>query len=162
MSEQLQEYLEKMAKSIRDSSFADSPQITLGEIIAKLESMPMTYESQGKVKAKPISFDFANAYPTSLSSWRGSYAELAITFGLNGYTDSPDDEMWNHMEAARFLKMLKDAVGKEYTGWKGGEFTMSESTPVWVSNDGNVGSTGVMDVIDNGYEIIIMTQYCDY
>lgn len=41
------------------------------------------------------------------------------------------------------MKTKKAMDIKEFTGWKGGEFTMDESTPVWVANAGNSGNTGL-------------------
>lgn len=61
------------------------------------------------------------------------------------------------MTTSEFLKMLKETVGKEFTGYKGGEFTMDENTPIWVANYGNSGNTAVIDVIDEDYKIILVT-----
>lgn len=47
------------------------------------------------------------------------------------------------LSAGEFYDILRDAVGTEYTGWKGGQFEMSETTPVWVANRGT--STGFRD-----------------
>lgn len=60
------------------------------------------------------------------------------------------------------MKTKKAMDIKEFTGWKGGEFTMDESTPVWVANAGNSGNTGIIDVVDDGWRIILMTAYCEF
>ena len=144
-------------------------QMTLGELIARLEQI--AGNQQEAVKAKygeeaRVTFDFEYAYPTGLSSWRGSYDEIALNFsfvgyGLDGYSKV---EGFNHEEPTvrEFLAMLKAAIGKTYTGWKGGDFVMGENTRVWVANDGNVGNTGVVGVEDNEYAVRLITAYCEY
>ena len=66
------------------------------------------------------------------------------------------------IDGIRCLKINGKAVTEEFTGWKGGEFEMDESTPVWVANPGDSGNTGIIDVIDDGWRVIIMTSYCNY
>ena len=50
-------------------------------------------------------------------------------------------------------------MSQEFTGWKGGEFTMSKRTPVWVSNSGVASNSAVIEIVDDGYQVIIMTGY---
>jgi len=149
----IQEYL----KEQRNRSFANSAQLTLGQIIDKLEKCGLKHG--GDDEPKQVYYDFSSAIPTNLDSWRGSYSELALGFKLSGYDN--DDEHFAETNAETLLLELKNAVSKEYTGWKGGEFTMNEDTPVWVSNAGNSGNTGIVDVIDDGWRIILMTAYCE-
>lgn len=66
------------------------------------------------------------------------------------------------MKAGQFLEMLKEAVGKTYEGYKGGDFEMTEDTPMWVANYRYADNTGVMGVIDKGYAIVLVTGYCEY
>ena len=73
--------------------------------------------------------------PTTFHSYRGYYDELAV-----GFTDeSPTPRI------GEFFKLLKNQVGSTHSGWKGGEFTMEEDTPVWKANLGMMGGeiTGV-------------------
>lgn len=145
-------------KEQRNRTFASSAQLTLGQIIEKLEKCGLTYgEDNGP---KQVDYDFGTAIPTTLDSWRGSYSELALGYKLSGYDNN--DEHFAQTTAENLLSELKSAIGKEFTGWKGGEFTMDEDTPVWVANSGNSGDTGIIDVVDNGWRIILMTAYCDY
>jgi hypothetical protein len=81
-------------------------------------------------------------------SWRGIYAELAIGFSSEG-----------NIKVIDFYNMLKEAIGKEFTGYKGGEFIMGKATPVWVANYGNSGNTALLDVVDDDYQIILITGY---
>jgi hypothetical protein len=57
---------------------------------------------------------------------RGSYDELAFT---------PEPEA----KIADMLKYAKSADGETFTGWKGGEYKMSRSTPVYIGNNGECG-----------------------
>ena len=152
----LQEFIDLSIRVARSKSFANSVQITLGQMIDEFESIEL-FDRENKPKC--VIFDFGAAVPTTLDSWRGSYAELAL-----GYADYSlnDDLSWDSVKADKFLKHLKSAVGKTFEGYKGGEFKMNRETPVWVSNYGISGSTGVIGVVDIEYAIVIMTAYCDY
>ena len=66
------------------------------------------------------------------------------------------------MKVSEFLKMLKECIGKEFYGYKGGTFRMNKHTPVWVANYGRSGSTAVIEVVDNGYEVILITGWREY
>lgn len=135
----------------RAEKMKDSPQLTLGEIILKLEAMP-------DLDARVI-FDFQPVSPDYLCSWRGSYNELAIVFG-------PVEASGNQV-----LATLRGAISETYDGWKGGEFKMGRLTPVWVvGSNGDSGveisedyqSLGIVDVkIDDG-KIVLATQAVDY
>lgn len=157
MNDELQKYLENATKKMREASFADSPQLTIGEFLALIKDIPDVDGNENVT----ISFDFGTAYPIGLSSWRGAYSELAINYGLGGY-DNDNADQSAHRDLADFRKELEEAVGKEFYGWKGGDFTMSLDTPLWVANDGNVGNTGVVGIRNNVYEVIILTAYCEY
>jgi hypothetical protein len=155
----LQSYLESATKKMREASFADSPQLTLGELLALLKDIP----TKSGDDAVTIEFDFGTAYPTGFSSWRGSYAEIAINYALSGYDEwKSEDAQFDHKDLTDFVKELEGAIGKTYTGWKGGEFTMTADTPVWVANDGNVGNTGVIGVKNEEWHVVLLTGYCEY
>lgn len=62
--------------------------------------------------------------PYQLDSWRGVYAHLALE-----YTD-------REVRVPELLAEACKAVGHTFHGYKGGDFTMDKSTPVWVSQYG--------------------------
>lgn len=136
--------IEEIMRASREASFSRSGQLSLGELIEQLEKIE---RSDAIVK-----YDFGYMFPTSIDSWRGSYEELALD-----YTESGDE-----LTVLQLLDILRSTIGKEFTGYKGGEFTMFETTPVWVANCGNSGQTGVVGVIDDGYQAIILTSYCEF
>lgn len=141
--------LHAMVDSNRRKAFAASRQLSLGEFILKLEAIAD--------KSKAIVFDFGPPYCSQLmDSWRGIYAELAI-----GYSDSANTVM-------EVLTEAYSAIGRSFTGWKGGDFVMSRQTPLWVANAGESGirdykarddyaSVGIIDVLD-GDVVTIATE----
>lgn len=149
-------------RAIRDAHFQNTPQITLGELIKQIEGMGVNTDPDGPFEGKPkyVKFDFGTAIPTKLDSWRGAYDEIALGYKLTGYDD--DSSHMDEITAEDLLKELKAAIGKTYTGWKGGDFVMSESTPIWVANPGNSGETGIIAAYDDSFRIILMTSFCEY
>lgn len=133
----------------RNESMKTSKQLTLGEIILKLEHTSLK-EKDGTDKT--IAFGFGYFKPNSLSSWRGNYRELAIEYTEEG----------NDILAKDFLKECKKAIGKTYQGYKGGDFIMGKTTPMWVANYGESPNTAVTDIIDKDYWVLIKTEYIEY
>ena len=146
----LQSYVENSVKASRAKALADSDQLTLGEMILKCEAIEKSVKSEDSVYVK---FDFEYLFPTRLNSWRGIYAELALNFV------NEESEKEKPLSITEFTKLLKGAVGKTYHGYKGGDFQMSRQTPVWVANYGNSGNTAVIDIVSDGYGVIIVTAY---
>lgn len=121
--------------------FLNSPQITLGDLIALLEVCD---------PSDAVRYDFEWAVPTTLASWRGIYRELAL-----GYTiDSTPPTV------ASLLEQLRGAMGCTFTGWKGGEFVMDQYTPLWVANPGLSGSTVITGIRQTKGEVILRTAIC--
>ena len=164
----LQTIVSNAADKMRSDRLKSSPQMTLGEMIAVIK--PISENQEGIVgkygHEANVEFDFEYAYPTGLSSWRGSYAELALNFSFVGYGVEGFSKVENFepkdMPVSKFLELLKNAVGKTYTGWKGGDFIMGKTTPIWVANDGNSGSTAVVGIINDEHTIYLQTQRVEY
>jgi hypothetical protein len=57
-------------------------------------------------------------------SYRGYYSDLAFEGGTS------------QIEAHELLASCKSAMGKVFTGYKGGDFMMGELTPLWVASYG--------------------------
>jgi hypothetical protein len=135
--------------------FDKSSQLSLGELIAKLEAISPTYtDYQEKEQPKLVYFDFPEAKPTHLDSWRGAYDELALEFTWEEEAKSPT--------VTGLLEELREAIGKTYTGYKGGDFVMGKTTPIWVANYGHSDNTAIVGVIDDGYSVILETGHCEY
>lgn len=117
--------------------------MTLGELIDALE------------RAKPelsVVFDFPWVYPSGFGSYRGFFNELALGYVVGGYFGSND----YYKNVGELLASAKTADGMEYSGWKGGNFTMTRETPVWVANAGDTG-TALRGVLIREHEVILVT-----
>lgn len=176
----LQTILDNAVVAKRAEEMLTSPQMTLGELILKLE---------GTDGGLPIVFDDGEYKPTGLGSWRGSYKELAIRYEDGGSPcydqpgpDCERDEFGDHAYRCKcggtkeydtslpdnptvgaLLKMLRLVQGKYIIGYKGGDFTMGKTTPVWVANYGTSsgfkgGSQGVVDVKEQDDVVAIITK----
>lgn len=148
----IQSILSNAVDKMRQESFKTSSQLSLGEIILKLEVI--------KNKKLPVIFDIKKYHPTGIDSWRGSYCELALGYDSKGKPMSLD----------KFLELLKNTIGKTFTGWKGGDFLMGKTTPVWVANEGECAGirkdgykdTAVMDILEDKKAVIIKTEAIEY
>ena len=134
----------------------NTEQLTLGELIAKLTPIVENQKERinNNLEEADVIYDFGYFHPTQIDSWRGSYCELALNY--KDYTAA------NLLKSSKFLKLLINAVNDTFQGYKGGDFTMNEDTPIWVANYGQSGFTAVVDVIDNGHQIILCTAYKTY
>lgn len=148
---ELQEFIDNQMKARRADVLAKSDQLTLGEMILKMEAI---IEKHGDKDDITVWYDFEYLFPTELNSWRGSYSELALNYTSGDYL--------NPKNTKEFLALLKRADGATFEGYKGGDFVMNRRTPVWVANYGNSGNTAIIDIIYTGYKVIIMTAYREY
>lgn len=95
-----------------------SIQMTLGELITSLEMMSPNLKIKGLA--------------AECDSYRGYYCDLAFEPGES--------------TAGDLLKVAKDALNKEFTGYKGGEYVMRKNTPVWCSSYGCSSGLAVMGI----------------
>lgn len=123
------------------------PQMTLGEFIRALERQDQD---------EKVSFDFVHFGPTKFDSYRGYYDQLAL-----GYGGGRHDHAYEHQTVAQLLAHARECVGKEFTGWKGGEYTMHSDTPLWVANPGETGSTAIVNIEKQLY-VTIITEKLDH
>lgn len=148
----IQEMVDKAIEDKRKLRMQNTSQLTLGELIRAIEEAG-TKDDKGE--DKDIRYDFGYMRPTHLDSWRGSYAELAL-----GYKEEWNDR--NNPTAEDILQDCKNAIGKTFEGYKGGEFIMDKNTPIWVDNYGCASDTAVIGILDKGYRLIILTEYNEY
>ncbi len=144
----LQEMIDGQMAKERLETLKKSPQLCLGELAARLESVDPNLE---------VELDFG-ARPTTLDSWRGSYCEVAI-----GFTEETDKVL-----AGDFAKSVSASIGATYQGYKGGDFLMGRTTPVWVANYGHSYAKdyeddcrGVVGVRVDGGKVVIDTAPCE-
>lgn len=91
--------------------------LVLGELITLLEAVP------DKDRVLPLGFHRPHSY-------RGYYEDLAF-------------EVTDNSPAVRdMLADAKSALGETFQGWKGGDYTADEYTPVWIVDEqGSCGET---------------------
>lgn len=100
--------------------------MTLGELIKRLEALP-----QDMI----LHCGFAHPH-----SYRGYYEDLAF---------EPQEDV----SIGAMLTCAKEAVGKMYFGWKGGEYIMTEYTTVWLAEQGTCGE----QIIEYGWRYMLST-----
>lgn len=139
----IQEIVNNAVKAQRNEELKNSPQLLLGELVLKLEAV--------KNKELPLFIDIMDKRPMGIDSWRGSYCELAIqTEQVGSYnTDKVmhESEYGDSYEmksigkenptVKEWIEVLKEAIGKTFVGYKGGDFLMGKNTPVWLAEYGN-------------------------
>lgn len=64
---------------------------------------------------------------------------FAKPHSYRGYYDDLAFEPAERVTVASMLACAKEAVGRTYIGYKGGEFRMSEYTEVWLAEYGDTG-----------------------
>ena len=92
---------------------------TLGDLIDELEKYPRNWE----VLIEPF-----HLVPLSFDSYRGYYHDLCLTYSTR------KENLGEKMSVGKLLDMCNEANGKEFCGYKGGDFLMNRETPIWVSD----------------------------
>ncbi len=115
--------------------------MTVREIIEQLKEL--------NPNAKIRMFDaFGKMFTPSpgVDSWRGSYDKPAVVV-------EPIVNVSECITASTFINSLEHCDGAEVTGWKGGEFILSEHDTLFLVSDWGTGgnSTTISKILDNGY-----------
>jgi len=109
--------------------------ITLGKLLELLKEK----KKQGM---KSVRLDHPELVPREIASYRGYYNQAALGFDC-GYSAINDGKK-NSINS--LIKEVNDAIGKTFTGWKGGEYVFTKDTPLWISNEGCAGSYQIVEV----------------
>ena len=88
-------------------------QLDLGELIAALDAAL----TEGGDRVLPVGFHNPHSY-------RGDYSDLAF-------------EPCRDIALSDMLQAARDALGATFTGWKGGDYTMSKHTLCWIAYRGS-------------------------
>lgn len=139
----IQEFLSNQVAAQRQKVLQESPQLTLGELLLWLENL--------KDKKKKVFFNFDDAYPLDLQSWRGSYAEICFDYESGGTAPTVE----------QVITEVESAIGKTFHGYKGGDFRMGRHTPVWVAHYGQSNDTGIVGVKEEDEKVILQTAKCE-
>ena len=100
---------------------------------------------------KPVVFDFCGLSPTSVSSWRGVYAEAALGW-------APRDEA-KYPVVKNLVAELHKALEGTYHGWKGGDYTYGPHTVLHVDNPGKCTNTEIFDVVEDDSFVVLRTEH---
>lgn len=133
----VQERAHAMADALTAARQPLHPGLRLGDLIDALERV--------EEKDKHVEFDFGGFEPTGISSYRGYYSDLALQYDGTA------------LNTGQLLETLKKADGAVFTGYKGGDYQMNRSTPVWVANYGEAHGVAVIAVEDQGYRVLLRT-----
>jgi hypothetical protein len=149
--------LDNLIKEERRQKFLSSDQLSLGALIAKLETIVENQKTYGDNKDDPrVYYDFGDdRFPTRFDSWRGIYRELALD------CDSEKCSEDLPIPVSDFLELCRETIGKSFEGYKGGEYIMDEETPIWIANYGDCGNTALIDIMDVGWRVILITGCCE-
>ena len=98
--------------SAMDQKARAGSQWTLGDLISALEEMPPDREVGNLCDPH---------------SYRGYYCDLAF------------ENSGGNQPAGKLLDECKKAMGAVFEGYKGGDYVMGESTPIWVAEYGCCG-----------------------
>lgn len=108
--------------------------------------------------AKPdarVYFDFANCVPTTVNSWRGIYDEPALGWQPAGYSGNVKE----YPTAASLIRELERAIdGREYSGWKGGEYRYCGKHTLHIDNPGDSTNTEIVRVELDDWRVLLHTR----
>lgn len=115
--------------------------LNLGELIAILGSLD---------DDTVVVFDHGG-YPDEFDSYRGYYSDLSISSSGNKSLST----------AKGLLEKCGQALGSTFTGYKGGDFFMESSTPLWSSQYGDTGKAIVGINTNEDGSLILITKQVD-
>lgn len=104
---------DKLSKEYADDR--SNSQMTLGKLIKILKTFPTVFKITGLM------------FP---HSYRGYYCDLAFELA------EPATEK---MYARDLLNLCEQCINEMFEGYKGGDFVMTENTPVWIASYGCCG-----------------------
>ncbi len=115
--------------------------LTLGALVSELEkadaSMPVIYDM-----TEPCS-------PSAPDSYRGYYDDLSFPPSSTPIT------------VGELLRDAKDAIGRTFQGYKGGDFEMHEKTPLWASPYGISNGIAIIGSKVIGDRFVLITKQID-
>lgn len=153
--------LQKMIDSMNEQQARDrgNYHLTYGQLVKALKAAPPDAVFDDRIKG--------------IGSWRGSYTEIAV------FTDDAgthwDDEEYNgdfgddyrkweeqhHHKVSELPKnanelgaLLESMLGKDFIGWKGGNFTIQKHKPIWFTQDASTSGRTAVIGIDESLRLV--------
>lgn len=136
--------------------------LTYGELIDALKSAPKDAKFDKRVKG--------------IGSWRGSYIEIALFTGEEGLYVQDDEfngryedyDNWNEehsysvsklpRNANQLGKLLESLLGKDFIGYKGGNFEITRGKPLWLEKDSSSCNEVAIVGIDDKLNLVLKKQ----
>ena len=103
--------------------------MNLADLILELKKSPPA--DYLRIDRSPVGLQ-----PNGLDSYRGYYDQAAIGVECERYGAN----------VGEFVKLLESRIGQTMTGYKGGNYTITPDTKVWISNYGECSDTYVTGV----------------
>lgn len=128
--------------SAQDRQTRSRYHVTLGALIDALKEVDL--DMQVLVRNE----NGEDFFPGRLDSYRGYYADLALSEGSEPMTVNT------------LLSQAEVALGSTFEGYKGGEFVMGEDTPLWFAEYGCCGSA-IVDAHDGDGFFLLITKDVD-
>lgn len=140
--------LQSMVNSMNEMQAKDRSNyhLTYGQLVGTLESAPKDAVVDERFKG--------------IGSWRGSYIEIAV-FTEDEGADWEDDGIEKLPTNANELgALLRSLIGKDFTGWKGGNYTIEEYKPLWLTE--GAGTSGNTAIVGIGDDLKFVTKEISY
>ena len=152
--------LQKMVDSMNQmqSDTRAEYHLTYGQLVDALKNAP----KDAKLDKRVI----------GIGSWRGSYIEIALFTDESGvswedeeYTSSYGDEYnkWaeQHDHSVEELpktanelgELLESLIGKDFVGYKGGNFTITRNKPLWLEKDTSTSASVAVIGVDESLKL---------
>lgn len=115
--------------------------MTLGGLVAALEGFdPDAWVVYDTIEEQS---------PSAPQSYRGYYSDLSLP------------PRADPIKVSDLFELCREAVGRTFKGYKGGDFTMHSKTPLWASPNGVANGVAIMDakVIDG--RVFLITKQID-
>jgi hypothetical protein len=124
--------------------------MTINELLSELRKAPLD---------TLVIFDFCHCVPTKVGSWRGVYAHPALGWVATGYSGGGPSSCGVMPKVADLIAELEKAIdGREYGGWKGGEFSYSGNEPLHIDNSGESTNTELVGVEIDDWLVVLHTK----
>jgi hypothetical protein len=152
--------LQKMIESMNESQAKDRSNyhLTYGGLIDSLKAAPKDAKFDKRIKG--------------IGSWRGSYIEIALFTEDSGYYaqdgeffgDYKDYNKWEKENSVSDGKLPRNAnelgdlleslLGKDFIGYKGGNFTIERYKPLWLETEDSSYNGEAIIGIDKDLQLI--------
>ncbi len=117
--------------------------LTLGELIAKLEKFSPGRPVRAYYDGNPDAVSLGE-----IGSYRGYYEDLAF---------EPTILALEPKSVGDVLTMARSAMGRDFEGYKGGDYPASEHTALWLSNYGHCSHQGIVGLEERDGAVWVKT-----